>query len=70
LGIFLRRSSLDDLWNVLKRNLSFVGPCPLLIEYLNRYTPEQGRRRLLNPGLRRHELVSFIDDDRLTGTMK
>ena len=53
LGIFLRRSSLDELWNVLKRSLSIVGPCPLLIEYLKRY-----------------ELVSFIDDDRLTGTMK
>ena len=54
LGSRLRRSSLDELpelWNVLKGEMSLVGPRPLLIQYLDRYTPEQARRHDVKPGI-------------------
>ncbi|HEY9639416.1 MAG TPA: sugar transferase [Coleofasciculaceae cyanobacterium] len=53
-GQFLRQTSLDELpqlWNVLKGDMSFVGPRPLLIRYLDRYTPEQSRRHDVKPGI-------------------
>ncbi len=54
LGKFLRDSGLDELpelWNILKGDMSFVGPRPLLVEYLPRYDPTQARRHEVRPGL-------------------
>jgi lipopolysaccharide/colanic/teichoic acid biosynthesis glycosyltransferase len=53
-GRFLRASSLDELpelWNVIKGDMSLVGPRPLLMEYLPLYTPEQARRHEVRPGI-------------------
>ncbi|CAM3263670.1 sugar transferase [Nocardioides dubius] len=53
-GAFLRSTSLDELptlWNVVKGEMSLVGPRPLLVRYLDRYTPEQARRHEVRPGV-------------------
>ncbi len=53
-GTFLRQYSIDELpqlWNVLRGDLSMVGPRPLLMQYVNLYTPEQARRHEVMPGI-------------------
>jgi sugar transferase EpsL len=54
LGVFMRQLSLDELpqlWNILRGDMSFVGPRPLLMEFLKWYTPEQMRRHDVKPGV-------------------
>ena len=53
-GAFVRTSSIDELpqlWNVLKGDMSLVGPRPLLMQYLPLYSPEQMRRHDVRPGI-------------------
>lgn len=53
-GSFLRKTSIDELpqlFNILKGEMSFIGPRPLLVQYLEFYTPEQIRRHEVTPGI-------------------
>lgn len=53
-GRFVRSTSIDELpqlWNVLKGDMSFIGPRPLLPQYLPLYSPEQSRRHMVRPGI-------------------
>jgi lipopolysaccharide/colanic/teichoic acid biosynthesis glycosyltransferase len=54
LGLWLRATSLDELptlWNVVRGDMSLVGPRPLMMHYLGRYSPEQARRHDVRPGI-------------------
>ena len=60
-GKMLRSSSLDEmpeLWNVIKGDMSIVGPRPLLMEYLPLYNQEQAKRHLVRPGMTGHAQVN------------
>ena len=60
-GQMLRSTSLDEmpeLWNVIKGDMSIVGPRPLLMEYLPLYSPEQAKRHDLRPGMTGHAQVN------------
>ena len=60
-GQMLRSSSLDEmpeLWNVIKGDMSIVGPRPLLMEYLPLYSPEQAKRHDVRPGMTGHAQVN------------
>jgi len=53
-GVFMRQLSLDELpqlWNIFRGDMSFIGPRPLLMEFLKWYTPEQRRRHDVKPGV-------------------
>ena len=61
LGRFLRSSSIDELpelWNVIRGDMSLVGPRPLLSEYLASYTPRQARRHDVRPGITSWAIVN------------
>jgi lipopolysaccharide/colanic/teichoic acid biosynthesis glycosyltransferase len=54
LGVFMRRLSLDELpqlWNIARGDMTFIGPRPLLMEFLKWYSPEQMRRHDVKPGV-------------------
>jgi lipopolysaccharide/colanic/teichoic acid biosynthesis glycosyltransferase len=54
LGVFMRQLSLDELpqlWNIVRGDMSFIGPRPLLMEFLRWYSPEQMRRHDVKPGV-------------------
>ena len=75
LGRFLRSASIDELpelWNVLRGEMSLVGPRPLLMEYLETYTPEERRRHDMRPGITGWAAVSgrhaLKFEDRLRST--
>ena len=60
-GKMLRSTSLDEmpeLWNVIKGDMSIVGPRPLLMEYLPLYSPEQAKRHDVRPGMTGHAQVN------------
>ena len=70
LGVFLRKSKLDELpqlLNVLKGDMSFVGPRPELAYYVDFYTPEQRRILCVRPGITDYASIEYIDEDRLLG---
>jgi sugar transferase EpsL len=53
-GVFMRRLSLDELpqlWNIIRGDMTFIGPRPLLMEFLKWYSPEQMRRHDVKPGV-------------------
>ena len=68
LGRFLRRTKLDELpqlWNVLKGEMSLVGPRPEVRRYVERYTPDQRRVLALTPGITDPASLKYFDEERV-----
>ena len=70
-GRFLRRTKLDELpqlWNVIRGDMSLVGPRPEHPEFVNLYTPEQRRVLTIRPGITSPASLAFRDEERLLAT--
>lgn len=69
-GKLLRRTKLDEipqLWNVLRGDMSIVGPRPELPRYVAMYTPEQKKVLTIRPGITDYASIKYSDEDRLLG---
>ena len=71
LGYFLRRYKLDELpqlWNVLKGDMSLVGPRPEVRRYVDLYTPEQRRVLSVKPGITDYASIAYVNENEILGS--
>ncbi len=72
-GVFIRKYKLDELpqlWNVLKGEMSLVGPRPEVEKYTRLYTPEQQRVLSVRPGITDWASIEYMDENRILGSAK
>lgn len=72
-GVFIRKYKLDELpqlWNVLKGDMSLVGPRPEVEKYTRLYTPEQQRVLSVRPGITDWASIEYMDENRILGAAK